>query len=62
MYGFLYVISRNIKINILQDAEILKLFFPVSSTPLLVLDAEMDMGAAPIKALSDLHLEPIADL
>ena len=40
------MISRDIKINILQDAGILKKFFPVSSTPLLVLhvDAEMDMG------------------
>ena len=44
----MYVISRDIKINILQDAGIQKLFFPVSSTPLLVLDAEMDRGAAPI--------------
>ena len=42
----MYVILRDIKINILQDAGIQKLFFPVSSTPLLVLDAEMDMGAA----------------
>ena len=44
----MYVILRDIKINILQDAEILKKFFPVSSTPLLVLDAEMDMGTVPI--------------
>ena len=40
----MYVISLNIKINILQDAGIQKLFFSVSSTPLLVLDAEMDRG------------------
>ena len=44
----MYVILPNIKINILQDAGIQKLFFPVSSTPLWVLDAEMDMGTAPI--------------
>ena len=42
------MISRDIKINILQDAGVLKKFFPVSSTPLLVLDAEMDMGTVPI--------------
>ena len=30
------MISRDIKINILQDAGVLKKFFPVSSTPLLV--------------------------
>ena len=46
----MYVISHNNKINILQDAGIQKLFFSVSSTPLLVLDAEMDMGTAPIKS------------
>ena len=39
----MYVISPDIKINILQDAGIQKLFFPVSSTPLLVLDANMDI-------------------
>ena len=37
------------------------MFFPVSSTPLQVLDAEMDMGPVLIIRL-DLHLEPIADL
>ena len=42
----MYVISQNIKTNILQDAGIQKMVFPVSSTPLLVLDAEMNMGAA----------------
>ena len=40
----MYVISPYIKINILQDAGVLKKFFSVSSTPLLVLDAEMDRG------------------
>ena len=40
----MYVILRDIKINIQQDAGIQKLFFPGSSTPLLVLDAEMDRG------------------
>ena len=34
----MYVISRDIKINILQDAGLLKKFFPVSSTPLYRLD------------------------
>ena len=39
------MISLYIKINILQDAEILKKFFSASiSTPLSHLDAEMDMG------------------
>ena len=42
----MYVISQDIKINILQDAGVLKKFFSVSSTPLYHLDAEMDMGAA----------------
>ena len=32
----MYVVSPYIKINILQDAEIFKKFFPGSSTPLLI--------------------------
>ena len=43
------MISQDIKINILQDAGVLKKFFSVSRTPLIYnkdLDAEMDMGAA----------------
>ena len=44
----MYVILRDIKINILQDAGLLKKFFPVSRTPLSHLDAEMDRGTAPI--------------
>ena len=54
------MISRNIKINILQDAGIQKLFFPGSSTPLWVLDAEMDMGTVLIiRSSSRTHSGPL---
>ena len=40
----MYVISLYIKINILQDAGIQKLFFPVSSTPLSHLKSTATFG------------------
>ena len=50
----MYVISQENKINILQDAGIQKLFFSgFYSTPLLVLDAQMDMGTVPIISLGN---------
>ena len=58
----MYVVSPYIKINILQDAGIQKLFFPVSSTPLWVLhvDAEMDMGTVLIiRSSSRTHSGPL---
>ena len=54
------MISLKNKINIQQDAGIQKLFFPVASTPLLVLDAEMDMGPVLIiRSSSRTHSGPL---